>query len=97
METGVQLTCCRGLAENERQEIEWLSKDHQGLAKTASDPHVYILLYNTLFHVRAIAMEGGIINSTLNVIFCIEKKDKSMNFLLLFRLLDPWISPSDIE
>lgn len=81
METGVWLTCCRGLAVNGRREIERLSEDDQSLAKTAPDPRVYILLYNTLFHVRAIAIEGGIINSTLNVIFCIKKKDKSMNFL----------------
>lgn len=88
METVVWLTCCIELVVNGRREIERLSEDDQSLAKTGPDGCVYILLYNTLFHVRAIAIEGKIINSTLNVIFCIRKKDKSMNFLKLFRL---WI------
>lgn len=81
METVVWLTCCIELVVNGRREIERLSEDDQSLAKTGPDGCVYILLYNTLFHVRAIAIEGKIINSTLNVIF-LHKKERQKYELL---------------
>lgn len=68
METGVWLTCCRRSAVNGR-ETERSSEDDQRSAKTAPDPCVFISLYNTLFHATAIAIQGDIINSILNVIF----------------------------